>query len=649
MHLKGHLFGQYRFQDLLKRGGMAEVYLANDERLDRQVAIKVIWTDSSHYDDIENAREAVRLFLREARTLAKFDHQHILPIFDSGEGQLPGVSFMYLVMPYRQEGSLSEWLYNYHKMEQLSIWDINRIVQQAASALQYAHDFNIIHQDVKTSNFLIYGKAQFPSQLELQLADFGIARFMTTTSKTQEIRGTPRYMAPEQWDNHPNAATDQYALAIMVYELLTGRPPFMGTTKEQLWHQHCHVLPQPPGEFNPHIPKSLDTVILKALAKHSSDRFASVATFAAAYRQAILNNHHIPLPVTYNRSAAPASLSSLITVERTVPMLPPSESDQQDFPPPDEPPKHRWGKIIVLLGLICVLLLGSGGMLYLTWSYQQKVFTDSTATTSAFTATPGTEHQINSTVPTDTTNVNATNTAFAQETTTANAAAAYATATQTSLMQTAVAKNATATKIASDSTTATAWAGITSGTLIFNDSLQGNNSTSNWDTSPSGPNNNNCSFTAGQYHATVQQTLYPVQPCFAQNTDFANCTYQVTMSILTGDQGGLIFHGNEGAGTFYYFYINIDGSFGLDIFSNNSYQTTLQDGISTAINTGQKRINQLTITATDYTFQLYVNKSLLATVPDTQSSFSHGEIGVAAWSKGKPTDVAFTNAEVWQK
>ena len=112
MQLRDFRIGQYRILNLLKKGGMGEIYLAEEEQLLRQVAIKIIWTDVSHYDDPHKAREAIRLFLREAQTLAQFDHQHILPIFSSGESSFQGVSFMYLVMPYRAEGSLSDWIRN---------------------------------------------------------------------------------------------------------------------------------------------------------------------------------------------------------------------------------------------------------------------------------------------------------------------------------------------------------------------------------------------------------------------------------------------------------------------------------------------------------------------------------------------------------
>src|SRR5437660_11105518 len=132
MRLEGQQFGQYRFLRLLRTGGMGEVYLADDERLHRRVAIKVIWTDTSRYADLEEAKEAARLFLREAQAIAQLDHMHILPVYDSGEESINGVSFMYMVMPFRHEGSFTDWLRKRGKSCLLSLWDIEHIVKQAS-------------------------------------------------------------------------------------------------------------------------------------------------------------------------------------------------------------------------------------------------------------------------------------------------------------------------------------------------------------------------------------------------------------------------------------------------------------------------------------------------------------------------------------
>ena len=151
---KGHQLSHYVIVRLLKSGGMGDVYLGDDTLLQRQVAIKVLRIDPTQHSDMRAMQEAVRLFLREAQAIARLDHIHILPLYDSDQIYISGIPLMYMVMPFRQEGSLAEWLQRHH-YKRVSIREVALIVQQAASALQYAHDNRIIHQDVKPANSLI--------------------------------------------------------------------------------------------------------------------------------------------------------------------------------------------------------------------------------------------------------------------------------------------------------------------------------------------------------------------------------------------------------------------------------------------------------------------------------------------------------------
>jgi WD40 repeat protein len=286
MSLEGHQLGRYRLQHLLGSGGMGEVYLATDASLNRQVAIKVIRAEAASYSETQAAKEAARLFQRELRAIAALDHPHILPLFDSGEESAGRTTLIYMVMPYRQEGSLADWLHQ-RGSDLLSPQDIVYLVEQAASALQHAHSQQIIHQDVKPSNFLIRSREKRPDRPDLLLADFGVAKFISATAEmSQASRGTPTYMAPEQWEGCPVPATDQYALAVMAYELLTRRPPFQGGMA-QLMYQHFHVQPQPPSTSHPRLPQALDVVLLRALAKDPEERFSSVSAFAGAFEQAV--------------------------------------------------------------------------------------------------------------------------------------------------------------------------------------------------------------------------------------------------------------------------------------------------------------------------------------------------------------------------
>jgi serine/threonine protein kinase len=229
MSLEGQHLDHYRLLRLLGSGGMGEVYLAEDARIGQQVAIKVIRTEGVSYPESESVRGAARLFEREAKAIARLDHPNILPLYAYGEATLHDQPLTYLVMPYRKEGTLASWLRRRGSGSPLSPAQIAPLLLQAAEALQHAHEQHVIHQDIKPTNFLIRLRPDQPDRPDLLLADFGIAKLTSVTaSVSQSIRGTPSYMAPEQWDGQPVPATDQYALAIMAYELLVGRPPFQG-------------------------------------------------------------------------------------------------------------------------------------------------------------------------------------------------------------------------------------------------------------------------------------------------------------------------------------------------------------------------------------------------------------------------------------
>src|SRR5215469_6192335 len=277
--------GRYHRVRLIGSGGMGEVYLMQDTRVNRQVAIKVTRSEGSAYPDSEAVKEAGRLFQREARAIAALDHPHILPLYDFGEETSDGTTMTYMVMPFYTEGTLATWLQQGSTL--LSPQAVSRLIEQAADALQFAHDHQVIHLDVKPSNFLLRANKKDPDQPALLLADFGVARSgATASSASRAIRGTPTSMAPEQWSGKPVPATDQYALAIMAYELLTGRSPFVGGM-EQLMFQHFNEQPPPPSAFNAHLPAALEAVILRALAKKPEDRFPSIADFAVAFEEAV--------------------------------------------------------------------------------------------------------------------------------------------------------------------------------------------------------------------------------------------------------------------------------------------------------------------------------------------------------------------------
>lgn len=287
--------GRYRYLRMLGSGGMGEVRLMEDVRVSRQVAIKVIRTESNIFFDQEKNREAARLFQREARAIAALEHPNILPLYDFGEEVQAGTTITYMVMPFCAEGSLANWLKQPVNAARLLPSDIAHLIEQAADALQYAHEQHIIHLDVKPSNFLLRSNRKRPSRLTLLLADFGIARsFTTISSSSRTIRGTPTSMAPEQWSGGPVPATDQYALSVMAYEMLTGRPPFVGTM-EQLMYRHFTAEAPAPSTFNAQLPAAIDSVLLRALLKKPEDRFPSITDFATALGEAMLELPDTPV------------------------------------------------------------------------------------------------------------------------------------------------------------------------------------------------------------------------------------------------------------------------------------------------------------------------------------------------------------------
>jgi serine/threonine protein kinase len=309
MPFDGLQLGNYRLLRLIGSGGMGEVYVAEDIRAPRQLAVKIARIDSQPFGQAETLSETIRLFHREMQVIIALDHPNILPLIDFGETVYQSTSrLLYIVMPYRPEGSLSNWLVRQHITTALPLRDAINFLLQAADALQHAHDHQIVHQDVKLANFLVREHSNRPRNPDLLLTDFGIARVTTSTStQSLQFRGTPSAMPPEQWDGKPVPASDQYALAVMAYQLLTGRPPFVGGM-QQIMLQHLMKQPDPPSQLNPLLPPGVNDVILRALAKAPEQRYPSILTFAQEMqRQSEAPVKFARTPI-YSAESTPATL-----------------------------------------------------------------------------------------------------------------------------------------------------------------------------------------------------------------------------------------------------------------------------------------------------------------------------------------------------
>jgi serine/threonine protein kinase len=268
----GQQYGNYRLIRPLGHGGFADVYLAEHVYLGTKAAIKLLQTRLD--------QNSLPKFLSEARIIANLTHPHIVRVLEFGVEPTNNTPF--LVMDYASRGTLRQ---SYPPGTRVPLAQVVATVEQVASGLQYAHGKNIIHRDVKPENMLVGENGS------ILLADFGIAVIAQTSRyrSAQEVGGTAVYMAPEQLQGRATAASDQYALAVVVYEWLSGTRPFEGSFPEVL-AQHLTVAPPRLGERVPGLPTAVEDVIHKALAKEPQWRFPTVEEFAQTLKRASLSS-----------------------------------------------------------------------------------------------------------------------------------------------------------------------------------------------------------------------------------------------------------------------------------------------------------------------------------------------------------------------
>ncbi|MEV3966913.1 protein kinase [Streptomyces sp. NPDC050698] len=255
--------GRYRLTHRLGRGGMAEVFAAEDVRLGRTVAVKLLRSDLAE-DPVSKAR-----FTREAQSVAGLNHHAIVAVYDSGEDFVGGQSVPYIVMELVEGRTIRDLLLNAEAPgpEQALI-----IVSGVLEALAYSHQHGIVHRDIKPANVIITHNGA------VKVMDFGIARALhgasTTMTQTGMVMGTPQYLSPEQaLGKAVDHRSDLYATGCLLYELLALRPPFTGETPLSVVYQHVQDIPTPPSEASDACPPELDGLAMRALAKEPDDRF----------------------------------------------------------------------------------------------------------------------------------------------------------------------------------------------------------------------------------------------------------------------------------------------------------------------------------------------------------------------------------------
>ena len=281
---------RYRLEKKIGQGGFAEVYMATDQLLKRNVAVKVLHSDLTEKDDF------LERFEREAQSIAALDHPNILAIYDYGQAE----ETAYLVMPLVEGGTLNDKL---RQKKKFDLPEANHYLQQAAAALDYAHRRNIVHRDIKPQNMLLRAEDD-----RLLLSDFGIAKVLSAASAQSRtgVMGTLSYMAPEQLEGNVGVGTDIYALGCVLFQMLTGELPYTGPTEQVMVGHMMKPIPSIVERSQGQLPAALQNVIERALAKKPENRYPTAGEMARAF-QAVVNGYTGPVTAPADKTQLSSS------------------------------------------------------------------------------------------------------------------------------------------------------------------------------------------------------------------------------------------------------------------------------------------------------------------------------------------------------
>src|SRR5216684_1343822 len=302
--------GKYELLQSLGHGGMAEVWKAHDTQLQRFVAIKLL------HANLQADPDFVARFQREAQAIASLRHPNIVQIHDFQVSLPPESSAPtpYMVMTYIEGPTLADYIANTSARGKIpSPVEIVNIFTSISLAVDYAHQKGMIHRDIKPANILLdkHNVERNPMG-EPILTDFGLAKLLGASASTLSANqlGTPLYTSPEQARGYPgNERSDLYSLGVILYEMVTGVPPFRGNTPVEVLSQHLNVTPTPPVLLNPNTPPPLPMVIVTALAKDPNARFSSAAAMTAAIAEAL----NVPVPESLGQPTYPLDYQNMAT------------------------------------------------------------------------------------------------------------------------------------------------------------------------------------------------------------------------------------------------------------------------------------------------------------------------------------------------
>jgi beta-lactam-binding protein with PASTA domain len=379
------LAGRYEVGELIGRGGMAEVHIGHDTRLGRTVAIKVLRSDLAR-DPSFLAR-----FRREAQAAASLNHPAIVAVYDTGEDLITEVTGVvahvpFIVMEYVEGHTVRDILRDGHAVP---IDEAVEITAGVLSALEYSHHAGIVHRDIKPANVMLTPTGA------IKVMDFGIARAVAdsaaTMTQTQAVIGTAQYLSPEQARGETvDARSDLYSTGCLLFELLTGRPPFMGDSPVAVAYQHVREPAPTPSSFASDVPETLDRITLKALTKDREERYSSAAEFRADLESAARGGRVSAPPVSVFAAGAAAGAAAAAAAGPATQVLSPTAGATQMMPAgasswapttpgatsalpqgfgtdQDEPPNRRWllwtlvvVAVLAIAGIVTMLALNAG-------------------------------------------------------------------------------------------------------------------------------------------------------------------------------------------------------------------------------------------------------------------------------------------------